>query len=63
MKKKKNTDIPISRIYSCISLNTTSYGDSSLAKNISIQTTNYTNRQGMVKPKWVPYSQALLTNF
>lgn len=48
-----SVDVPISRVNGCISLNSTTNGNSGLAKNITVKTTDDTNRKGVVKTKGV----------
>lgn len=54
---------PIPRINGSVCLNSTTNCDSCLTKNVSIQSTNDSNSQCVIKPKWISNCQALLPNF
>lgn len=44
---------PVPRIDCCICLDPTTNCDSSLTENVSIQSANYSNSEGVIKTKWI----------
>lgn len=48
-----SVDVPISWVNGCICLNSTTNGNSGLAKNVTVKTADDTNCKGVVKTKGV----------